>query len=187
MSFVSEQFSEATKATAEANLALLSSSYAKLFESTEKIIGLNISAAKASLEESNTAVKQLLSIKDPQEWFSVSAAYLQPNAEKALAYNRHLAGIFSGLQADFTKATEAQVTETSRKVLSLVEELAKNAPAGSENAFTMLKTAIGNAGAGYEQFSKTTKQAVETLEANMNNAVSTFAQPVDAKAARAKK
>jgi phasin family protein len=185
MSIVSEQFSEATKAAAEANLALLSSSYAKLFESTEKIIGLNINAAKASLEESNVAVKHLLSVKDPQEWLSVTAAYMQPNAEKALAYNRHLAGIFSGLQAEFTKATETQVTETGRKVLALVEELAKNAPAGSENAFSLIKTAIGNAGAGYEQFSKTTKQAVETLEANMNNAVSNFAQPVDNKSTRA--
>jgi phasin family protein len=186
MSIVPEQFSEATKAAAEANIALLTSSCAKLFEGTEKIIGLNISAAKASFEESNAAVKQLLSIKDPQEWFSVTAAYMQPNAEKALAYSRHLAGIFSGMQAEFTKATETQVTESSRKVLALVEELSKNAPAGSENAFSMIKTAIGNAGAGYEQLSKTTKQAVETIEANVTNAVSTFTQPVDAKAAAAR-
>jgi hypothetical protein len=41
----------------------------------------------------------------------------------------------------------------------------KNAPAGSETFVSAaVKTAISNANAGYEQFSKTTKQAVEAIE-----------------------
>jgi len=176
---IPEQFSSATKTNLEAQFALFSSLTSKAFEGIEKIVELNLTAAKATLEESTAAAKQLLSAKDPQEFFSLSAAQAQPSAEKAIAYGRHLAAITSGTQAEFSKAAESQIAETNRKVLSLVEEVTKNAPAGSENAVAMLKSAIGNANAGYEQFSKTSKQAVEAIEANLTSAVNQFTQAAE--------
>ncbi|MGK5038563.1 phasin family protein [Janthinobacterium sp. LB3P118] len=176
---IPEQFSSATKTNLEAQFALFSSLTSKAFEGIEKIVELNLTAAKATLEESTAAAKQLLSAKDPQEFFSLSTAQAQPSAEKAIAYGRHLAAITSGTQAEFSKAAESQIAETNRKVLSLVEEVTKNAPAGSENAVAMLKSAIGNANAGYEQFSKTSKQAVETIEANLTSAVNQFTQAAE--------
>jgi phasin family protein len=173
---IPEQFSAASKANFEAQLALLSALTAKSFESVEKVMGLNLDIARASLEESSAAAKQLLTARDPQEWMSLAAAQAQPNADKALAYGRNLANIASGVQAEFSKAAEAQIAENSRKLLELVEEASKNAPAGSENAVAMLKSAIGNANAGFDQLTKSTKQAVDTLEANLNNAVGQFSQ-----------
>jgi phasin family protein len=179
-----EQFAAATKAHFEAQLALLNTLTAKTFEGVEKVIELNLSAAKASLEESSGAAKQLLSAKDPQEFMTISAAQAKPNAEKAAAFGRHLAGIASGTQAEFTRAAEAQVAETSRKINALIEEVSKNAPAGSENAIAILKSVISNANAGYEQLTKNAKQAVETLEANLNTATT---QLTKAATPRAKK
>ncbi|GAB3543670.1 phasin family protein [Noviherbaspirillum agri] len=184
---IPEQFSAASKANIESQLALMTALSNKAFESVEKMIDLNLNVAKASLEESTSAAKQLLAAKDAQEWVTLAAAHVQPNAEKAITYGRHLATIASGVQAEFSKAAEAQLAETSRKVLELVEEVSKNAPAGSENAVALMKSAIGNANAGYEQLSKTTKQAVEALEANLNTAVSQFAQPAAKTSARAAK
>jgi phasin family protein len=182
-----EQFSAATKANFEAQIALLTALTNKTFESVEKIIDLNMNVAKASLEESTATAKQILSAKDPQEFFSLTAAQAQPSAEKAIAYGRHLANIASSAQAEFTKAAEEQIAETNRKVVALVEEVTKNAPAGSESAVAFVKSAIGNASAGFEQFSKTTKQAAETIEANMNTATSQFVQAAEKTASRAKK
>ena len=173
---IPEQFSSATKSNLEAQFALFSSLTGKAFESIEKIVELNLTAAKATLEESTATTKQLLAAKDPQEFFSLTAAQAQPTAEKAIAYGRHLAAITSGAQAEFSKAAESQIAETNRKVISLVEEVTKNAPAGSENAVALFKSAIGNANAGYEQFTKSSKQAVETIEANLASAVSQFTQ-----------
>jgi len=181
---IPEQFSTASKANLEAQLALVSSLTSKAFEGVEKLIELNLEAARASIEESNASARQLLAAKDPQEWLTLAAAQAQPNAEKALAYARNVASIASGVQAEFSKAAETQFSENSRKLVELVEEVTKNAPAGSENAVALLKNAIGNANAGYEQLAKTTKQAVETLEANVNNAVNQFAQPSAAKPVR---
>ncbi len=171
-----EQFSAATKTQFEAQIAMITALTAKAFESVEKVIDLNMNVAKASLEESAANVQQLLSAKDPQEFFSLTAAQAQPNAEKAVAYGRHLAGIASNAQSEFTKAAETQIAETNRKIIALVEEVSKNAPAGSENAVAFMKSAIGNANAGYEQLTKTTKQAVEAMEVNMNTAATQMTQ-----------
>ena len=171
-----EQFSAATKTQLEAQIAMITALTSKAFESVEKVIDLNMNVAKASLEESTANVQQLFSAKDPQEFFSLSAAQAQPNAEKAIAYSRHLAGIASAAQSEFSKAAEAQIAETNRKIIALVEEVSKNAPAGSENAISFMKSAIGNASAGYEQLTKTTKQAVEAMEVNMNTAATQMTQ-----------
>jgi phasin family protein len=182
-----EQFSGVAKANFEAQLAALSALTSKAFESFEKVVDLNINAAKATLEDSAIASRQLLSAKDPQEFFSLSAAQAQPSAAKALAYGRHLAGIASSAQAELTRAAEEQIAEAGRKVSALVDDVSKNAPAGSENVVAFVKSAIGNANAGYEQFSKTTKQAAEAIEANVNTAVSQFTQAAEKATSRARK
>jgi phasin family protein len=173
---IPEQFSNATKASLESHFALLSSLASKTFEGMEKLVELNINAAKATLEESSNATRQLLAAKDPQEFFSLTAAQAQPSAEKALSYGRQLASIAAGTGAEFSKAAESQIVEANRKVISLVDEVSKNAPAGSESFVAAVKTAISNANAGYEQFSKTAKQAVEAMESNFNASVAQFDQ-----------
>ncbi len=181
---IPEQFSNATKANFESQFAIFSSLTAKAFEGVEKLIELNMTAAKASLEESSITTRQLLAAKDPQEFFSLTAAQAQPTAEKALSYGRQVAAIAAGTQAEFTKAAELQIAETNRKVVTLVDEVTKNAPAGSENVVAIIKSTLGNANAGYEQISKSAKQAVEAMETNVNAAVSQFTQATQ-KAAKA--
>jgi phasin family protein len=172
---IPEQFSNATKANLESQFAVFSALTAKAFEGMEKLVDLNITAAKASLEESSATARQLLSVKDPQEFFSLTSAQAQPTAEKAMSYGRQVASIVAGTQAEFTKAAESQIAETSRKVISLVDEVSKNAPAGSENVVAAFKAGISNVNAGYEQMSKTAKQAAQTVESNVNAAVNQFA------------
>lgn len=171
-----EQFSAATKNNLETQLALLTALTGKAFESAEKIIELNMSVAKASLEETTANARQLLAAKDPQEFIALTTSQAQPNNEKAAAYGRQVMGIVSGLQAEMTKAAEAQIGEHSRKLATLVDEVSKSAPAGSENVVAFMKTAIANANAGYEQLTKTTKQAVEAMEGNINSAAAQMTQ-----------
>src|SRR3990167_4193659 len=74
---IPEQFSNATKTHFEAQLAMMTALTNKAFESVEKIVDLNMSAVKASLEESTAAARQILTAKDPQEFFSLTAAQNQ--------------------------------------------------------------------------------------------------------------
>ncbi|MDB5762342.1 MAG: phasin family protein [Herminiimonas sp.] len=176
---IQDQISIVTRTSLENQLAAFAALTNKTFEGMEKLFDLNINVVRASLEESSVIMNQLMSAKDPQEFFSLVAAQARPTAEKALSYSRHLTNIASGTQAEFSKAAEAQFEETSRKVTRLVEDAAKNAPAGSENVVALVKSAIDNASAGYEQLSKTTKQAAEAIEANLNAAVTQLAQATE--------
>ena len=176
MSTPAEQFSSAAKANFEANLALFTDFTAKAFSGVEKLVELNVTAVKASFEDSNATTKKLFSAKDPQEFLSLSLAQTQPNTEKAIAYSRHLANIASSTKAEFTKTADAQVAETKRKVMELFDQVSKSAPAGSESAMAFVTTAIGNATAGYEQFTKSAKQAMDTIESNVNSAVEQLSQ-----------
>jgi len=187
MTTLNDQFSAAAKANFEAQVALFSQFANKTFEGVEKLVDLNLKATKTSLEEAHEAVQKLLTAKDAQEFFSLSSAQAQPSMEKGLAYGRHVAGIVSGTQAELTKTAETQLAEVNRKVISLIDEAAKNAPAGTENAMAFVKTTIGNFNAGYEQFTKSAKQAAETLEANVSTAVDQLSQASTKATTRSKK
>jgi len=174
-----EQFLNAVRSGIEAQVAFLTTLSTTAFDSTSKVVDLNMSAAKASVEESTVIAKQLFASKDLQEAMQLVAALPQPSATKAVAYGRHLADIASVAQAEFTRATQEQFAESVRKFTALVDEATKNAPAGSENAIAMVKSAITNASAGYEQLTKVTKQAAEVVQANVATAVDQATQAAE--------
>jgi phasin family protein len=182
-----EQFSSATKANLEAQFAAASEMASKAFATVTQLVDLNISTVKASLEHSSATAQQLLSARDPKEFFALSAAQTQPAAEKLLAYSRSVATIASATQAEMIKSAESQVADASRKVNTLIDDLVKNAPAGSENAVAMLKSALNNANSGYEQLTRSVKQATETIEDNFSKASKQFTQPAEKAASRSKK
>ncbi len=173
-----EKYSSLTKAFFESQVASLNVLASKAVESSEKAVALNIAAAKAYAEESNAAGQQFIAAKDPQTFFAIASAQAKQNAEKATAYGRQLTELVSSVKADFTKAAEAQIADSKVKVAALVDEVIKNVPAGSESAVAMLKSAIGNANAGYEQLSKSTKQAVESVEAHVVEATDKLSKAV---------
>lgn len=179
---IQDQISVATKANLDANLALYASLTHKTLESVEKLINLNINTVKASMEETSTVARKMLSAKDPQEFFSAIAEQAKPKFNNAIAYGSNVANIASSTQSEFTKAAEVQIAQVSRKVNEMVEEISKKAPAGSENMVAIMKTAMGNVGNTYEQITKTTKQAVEALEANLTSTANQVAQAVAAPA-----
>lgn len=173
-----QQFSNATKSLLENQFEAFNALTNNIVGSVEKVVALNLAAVKASAEESTATAKQFLAAKDPQEFLALITAQAQQNAEKAQSYSRHLTEIASSTNAEFGKVVEAQVAETKNKVTALISDVAKNAPAGSEQAVAMMKSAIDNASASYEQLSKTAKQANETVEAHVAKATEQFSQAV---------
>ena len=86
---------------------------------------------------------------------------MQPLAEKTVAYSRHLYDIASGTSAEFGKAAEAQAADSQKKFMSLVDNAAKNAPAGSETAVAVMKSAVSAANNAMESVQKAVKQATQ--------------------------
>ena len=175
------------KSTVEALFGLTS----KAFEGVEKLVELNVAAAKAALEDSASHAQAVLSVKDAQELLALQASVLQPLAEKTAAYNRHLYDIASSASTDLGKAFEAKVADSQAKFAGLVDSASKNAPAGSETAVAMMKSAVAAANNAYESVQKAVKQASDVAEANLttlaNSAVDAAKTASNNAAATAKK
>ena len=131
-------------ASQKANLETIYGLTTKAFEGVEKLVELNLQATKAALAESNSHAQALLSVKDVQELLALQAGALQPLAEKAAQFP------------------------------ALVDNAAKNAPAGSETAVAMMKSAVAAANNAFESVQKAVKQASDMAESNFN-AVATSA------------
>jgi len=162
------QFTEIQKGQMDAAFALGQT----FFDATERMLELNLAAAKATLEESVERVQALMSAKDVQEFVALSSALPQPTLEKAVSYSRTVYGIANGAGTEVSRIVESQIAENNKKVTQLIDFAAKNAPAGSEPAVAALKSALAAANTAYDTFTKAAKQAVDFAESNVAAATS---------------
>jgi phasin family protein len=171
-----EQIMAAQKANVETLFGLTT----KAFAGVEKMVELNIQASKAALSEASDNTKAALSVKDAQELMALQAGLFQPLAEKTASYSRHLYDIASSAGAEFGAAFEAQTAEGQKKFMSMMDTAAKNAPAGSETAVAVMKSAVAAAGNAFDSVQKAVKQATDMAEQNFAN-VSATAKAVSKK------
>ena len=157
-----EQMMASHKATVETLFGLTT----KAFEGMEKLVELNLTASKAALTDASSHSQAVLSVKDAQELLALQASLLQPLAEKTAAYSRHLYEIAQGTSSEFSKAVEGQSAEAQQKMAGLIESATKNAPAGSESAVAVMKSAVSAANNAFESVQKAVKQASDAAEAN---------------------
>ena len=80
MSSTADQFSNATKATFEAQMAAMNDFANRALHSMAELAELNIATAKASLEQTSAAAQQILSAKDPQEIIAMTSSHAEPIA-----------------------------------------------------------------------------------------------------------
>lgn len=175
-----EQIAAAHKANIETMFGLTQ----KAFEGVEKLVELNLQATKAAMAETANSAQAMMSVKDAQELLALQAGLMQPLADKTMAYSRHLYDIASSTTADFSKAAEEQASDAQQKFMAVVDNAAKNAPAGSESAVAVMKSAVSAANNAMESVQKAVKQATEMAEANINTVT---AQATSAAKAASKK
>ena len=141
-----------------------------MIEIMEKLMGLHLQAAKASLDLSISSAQQWMSTKDPQDFMNISSHPIQPQADVMLTYLRHLTSIGSGAHKQLAQITQAQVSENNREIIALLDELGSGTPEGSRSSISFLKSAIDNATTGYNQIARSTQSAIEQLESTLSAA-----------------
>lgn len=174
-------------ASHKASLATLFDLGQKAFEGVEKVVELNLQVAKTSLEEASEHAKAVLAVKDAQELLALQAALLQPSAEKAAAYGRHLYDIASTTSAEVSKLAESQVSDAQKKFAAVVDNAVKNAPAGTENAVVLVKSAVAAANNAFDSVQKAAKQAADVAEANFQAITNTAVKASQAASTAAKR
>jgi hypothetical protein len=90
-------------------------------------------------------------------------------------------------QNELSAFIEEQVAENNKTLISTLDRLAKNAPAGSDIAVSALKTLVNQSNAAFESVSKTAKKVgAEIAEAGVQAATHS-AKAASAAVSRAKK
>lgn len=144
MSSITEQFSAATKSQLEAQFQIFNTLASTAVDSAEKVIALNINTTKASVEQSSTAAKQLLSIKDPKELFSLGTQ--QPGSFDALlAYGRALYSIASTAQSELVKSAQSTLQQVSELAVTKATVASPTAAAAAQATPPALAAAVSAA------------------------------------------
>jgi len=154
----------------KANLEALEGSAKKAYVGVEKLVDLNMAASKAALGESFSYAQAVLSVKTPQEFMTLQTSFFQPLAEKSAAYFQHVQSIATEGSADFVKQLEAGMADAQKAIGVSVDQLVKNAPAGSEAAVAAFQSALTQGQKAVETAQATIKKASATAQANFTAA-----------------
>ncbi|QOY96216.1 TIGR01841 family phasin [Massilia sp. UMI-21] len=179
-----EQFANATKTLFDLQMQTFNTLADKTVKGVEQVVALNMNAAKSSMEGSIAAGQQmaaglaagLSAPGDPKAAIAALHARMQPGAAGAAAYREQLKSIIDEMHQEFRQAADTHVAEAKSTLSALIYDVTQNVKPGSENAVEIIKTAIDNAFKGYEQVTQATRQAVQTVEAQIAKA-SSMVQP----------
>ena len=163
MSINLEHFAASNKATVDARLALANTALA----TAERIAALNLNAARTSLEDSGSAAKVILEVKNPSDAIALKSSILEPAVAKATDYSRSLFQISTESQQQFAKMLEGQFADFQKQVTTIAEQAAKTAPAGTEPFVAAMQNAINSANNAFGGMTAMAKQINETVQANV--------------------
>ena len=139
-------------------------------EGAERMIDLQMKAAKSAFADSIQSAKALAAVKDFQELAALKDTLAQPSMEKASAYAKSVYDLTSETQAEISKLVEAQVSDFNKEVVAGLDKMVKTAPAGSEVGVAAIKSAISAVNSSYDNLTKVAEQFAQASQANIEAA-----------------
>jgi phasin family protein len=182
-----EQFASATKTLFELQMMTFNALTSKAVQGVEQVVALNLATAKNSVEGSMAAGKEISQAKDPKQAMTAAASMAKPGMEGVVEYRDQMKVIIDEIRTEFTQAADAHVAEAKSALTALIYDVTQNVKPGQPNAVEIIKTAIDNAFQGYEQVTKATRQAVQTVEEQIAKATAQVGDGVAAAGKAAKK
>lgn len=126
----------------KANMDTVNGLSLKAYTGFAKLVKLNMAAAKALMNESFAHTQSLFAAKDIQQVLALQTGLVGPMAEKTASYSRHLYGIAVETGAGFNRALEGKAAEGQKAFYKATQAMTRKAPAGSEPAPAVLKSAL---------------------------------------------
>ena len=137
-----------------------------LITAAEKLSSLNIAAGRSAIDSATEAAQSLSGAKDPQALVSLSGSAAQPSVEKLVGYTRELVGIANVTSAEIGKVVEQQIADSNKRMAELIDFVARSAPAGSEQAVALLRSAVTASNTAFDTVSKASRQAADWAQTN---------------------
>lgn len=136
---------------------------ATAFAGFEKLVSLNIATAKAALFDTSDFTSAF-SAKNPTDALAAQASLVKPLAEKTIAYGRSVYAIASETGAELGAAAEGKLADAQKTLTTALDNLAKNAPAGTESVVAVVKSAVAASQNALDTAKASAKKAVEIAE-----------------------
>lgn len=135
---IHDRVSRAAQAQIESQLDTGATLADQAMYSMQQVTALNLNLARATLEQSNFAMRQVMSAQDADELLALAAAQIQPNARRTLDYGYYLVTITAGAQTGLIETVGARIADASRRLLALAADVERYAPAGVGAALQLL-------------------------------------------------
>jgi phasin family protein len=157
-----ESFAEFGKANVASAIKFASLSIDK----AEKLVALNLNAAKLALAQGVEGAQAAAGVKDVQELATLRGKLQELGVQSALGYSRSLYEISTEAQSEFSALAEEAWTTYSRGVAAFVEKASQSAPAGSDVAFNAFKSTLAASTVAFDQFQKAARQVASLADAS---------------------
>ena len=135
-------------------------------QGAERILDLQLKAARTAFADSVENAKTIAAVKDLQQLAALKDSMAQPTIERATAYAKSVYDVTTATQAEFGKLVEEQVSEFNKQVVTALDKIVKTAPAGSEVGIAALKSGITAVNSAYDNISKVAKQFADATQSN---------------------
>jgi phasin family protein len=152
----------------KANLEMAMKFAGVALQGAERILDLQLKAAKTAFADSIENAKAIAAVKDVQQLTALKDTLAQPTIEKATAYAKSVYDVTTATQAEIGKLVEEQVSEFNKQVVTALDKMVKTAPAGSEVGIAAFKSGIAAVNSAYDNLSKVAKQFTEATQSNIN-------------------
>lgn len=136
-------------------------------EGAERMIDLQLKAAKTAFADGIEGAKALAAVKDIQQFAALKDNLAQPSLEKATAYAKSVYDLATSTQAELGKLAEEQVADFNKQIVTVLDKMVKTAPAGSEVGVAAIKSAIAAVNSSYDNLTKVAKQFSDATQSNI--------------------
>ncbi len=161
------QAPEQLTALNKANLEIAKRFAGVAMEGAERMLDLQLKAAKSAFADSVETAKVLASVKDIQQFAALKDELAQPAIEKATAYAKSVYDVAAATQAEYSKLFEEQVSVFNKQMVTALDKMAQNRSGRirSRRRRHQIRD-LPQSTASYDNLSKAGKQFAEAGKSN---------------------
>ena len=143
-------------------------SFAQLsMASAERLMRLQLDAAKTFVAEQTESARALAEAKNPESMMALRTRLTEQAVERAVGFSRNVYEVATETQQQFAKLVEERMAASQQQISGAMENLFKAAPGGSNAAIDAVRSTMAATQSAMEGMTKAAKQAAELAEANV--------------------
>lgn len=165
MNNLPEQFAEMNQANVDNALKFAQLS----LESAERMLKLQLDAAKNAIEDSARLARTVTEVKDVQQAMALRSELAESSVEKVLEYSRSIYEIASQTQVELSQLLENNLAAFNKTTISSMEKAGQMAP-GADVAMQAMKSTVAATAAMVDTMTKAAKQVATMADASVKSA-----------------